>query len=176
MKHECTGIKLFPIDEDLIKEADGMLTKTLVPFFGTLKVHQVVYSSRHTVLDFRSLSCFRKCTHFHLSSKNKEKILNKKDPEFNKPNKRCKVIGTKRPTYEVGDWVMVDYDNTLYPGEIISMEGESFQINVMVSTGNNRYKWPVKKDIHMYTLMDIKYKLPHPTPCSRKARQFRFHI
>lgn len=166
LKKECTGIKLFPIDEDLINKADNMFEKDLKPFLGTLKVHQVLYDSCYRELDFRSLSCFKckifQCTHFQFNSERKELTV---EPEKN-------IKGSK---YEVGEWVMVEYDKTLYPGEILSINSENYIINVMVPSGNhNRYKWPSKKDIHTYSLIDIKCKLPRPTPCDNRASQYTF--
>ena len=71
LRKECT------IDEENICKADEMLAKKLEPFLGTLKVHQVVYTSEHTALDFRSLSCFKckifECSHFQLNSETSRK-------------------------------------------------------------------------------------------------------
>ena len=35
----------------------------------------------------------------------------------------------------IGDWVIVQYDNVRYPGEVTNIKGEDIQVNVMVPAG-----------------------------------------
>lgn len=71
---------------------------------------------------------------------------------------------------------MLDYDKTLYPGDILSVDGDNFTINVMVATGTNKCEWPSTRGIpiHSSNLIHIKYKLSQPTPCDNNAGQYIF--
>ena len=44
----------------------------------------------------------------------------------------------------IGDWVLVHYDNTFYPGEVKNKRGDDIQVNVMIPAGKTRWKWPKK--------------------------------
>lgn len=48
-----------------------------------------------------------------------------------------------------GDWVEVDYDGSLYHGEIRKIEGNGYQVSVMIPLGKF-WKWPQQKDIIFY--------------------------
>ena len=37
----------------------------------------------------------------------------------------------------IGDWVIVQYDNVRYPGEVTNIKGEDIQVNVMVPAGKH---------------------------------------
>ena len=39
-----------------------------------------------------------------------------------------------------GDWLLVQYDNTLYPGEVKNKRGDNIQVNVMIPAGKTRWK------------------------------------
>ena len=40
----------------------------------------------------------------------------------------------------IGDWVVVQYDNVRYPGEVTNIKGENIQVNVMVPAGKHTWK------------------------------------
>ena len=41
----------------------------------------------------------------------------------------------------VGEWVLVEYDGQLYPGEVIAIDNYEFTVNIMVKAGKH-WKWP----------------------------------
>ena len=47
-----------------------------------------------------------------------------------------------------GDWVEVDYDGSLYRGEIRKIEGNEYQVSVIPF--GKFWKWPQQKDIIFY--------------------------
>lgn len=68
LMERCPGVRLFVVANQDIEEVDVLLSKcSIKSFYGTLKVHQVVYSVDSQSLEFRKLSCFdctkQKCSH-----------------------------------------------------------------------------------------------------------------
>jgi len=61
----------------------------------------------------------------------------------------------------VGDWVLVQYEKTNYPGEVKRVEHEECQVSVMVPAGKN-WKWPVRPDEIFYTHDNIVRRLEPP--------------
>lgn len=76
--------------------------------------------------------------------------------------------------YQPGDWVVVRYDDLLYPGEVISLPSNGIEINAMEPTTCGSYKWPTRKDVHTYLLEDVVKKIEPPIPCGSRASQFTF--
>lgn len=62
----------------------------------------------------------------------------------------------KNTKYEVDEWVMVDYDKTLYSGEILSVDEDNFMVNAMVAITTNIYVWPSTKDIQTISTYFLK--------------------
>lgn len=64
-----------------------------------------------------------------------------------------------------GDWVKVEYDGELYPGEVISTFGDNTQVNAMAKIGRN-WKWPEagKSDILWYSQDKVKGKISPVLP------------
>jgi len=72
------------------------------------------------------------------------------------------------PDVEVKDWCLVEYDNELFPGEVISKIGENYEVSVMVKSGGY-WKWPAKEDKIFYTKDTIKKRLEVPIPVNRRG-------
>ena len=55
----------------------------------------------------------------------------------------------------IGDWVIVQYDNVRYPGEVTNIKGEDIQVNVIVPAGKHAWKWPkhTEKDLSSRNLI-----------------------
>lgn len=69
---------------------------------------------------------------------------------------------------KVKDWVLVDYEGTAYPGEIISKEGEDYEVSVMLPAGKN-WKWPVKRDSILYNKNKLICRLDKPIPVNNRG-------
>lgn len=84
----------------------------------------------------------------------------------------------RQTVFFAGDWVLVSYDNKLYPGEVIEILADSFYtVNVMhpSETREGRYKWPKpKKDEHIYHISDVERKIGPPEPCDNRSSVFMF--
>jgi hypothetical protein len=74
----------------------------------------------------------------------------------------------------IGDWVLVNYEKNLYPGEVKTLCSENVTVNIMVSAKRGKCKWPFPKDIHNYAKTDIKRKILQPIPCDNHPSQFYF--
>ena len=40
----------------------------------------------------------------------------------------------------IGEWVLVQYDNISYPGEVKNKKGDDIQVNVMIPAGKTKWK------------------------------------
>lgn len=90
------------------------------------------------------------------------------------PKENCKNSNFACP-YQPGDWVVVRYDDLLYPGEVTSLPSNNgIEINAMEPTTCGSYKWPTRKDVHIYLLEDVVKKIEPPIPCGSRASQFTF--
>lgn len=64
--------------------------------------------------------------------------------------------------YKVDDWVLVTYDDKIYPGTITNVIQEEYLITVMMKSGLNTWKWPQKEDKLLYSVTDIIRKIDPP--------------
>lgn len=63
--------------------------------------------------------------------------------------------------YHVGEWVLVKYDQQVFPGEIKVVEEEEVKVNVMVRSGSG-FQWPTLPDCIFYSLSNVIKKLEPP--------------
>ncbi|KAF8789422.1 hypothetical protein HNY73_007360 [Argiope bruennichi] len=82
--------------------------------------------------------------------------------------------GKNSEVLNIGDWVLVEYEKNLYPGELKAMCLKYVTVDVMVPARGGKYKWPFPKDIHNYPRTDIKRKISQPIPYDNRASQFYF--
>ena len=66
----------------------------------------------------------------------------------------------------IGDWVIVQYDNVRYPGEVTIIKGEDIQVNVMVPAGKQIWKWSKHNDCIFYQSNNILKKTSTPETSS----------
>lgn len=66
------------------------------------------------------------------------------------------------------------YENEMYPGEILEIDDKTVKVNAMEPTGNGKFKWPTKEDIHDYPLCDIVRKIEPPVPCDSRGSRYNF--
>lgn len=66
---------------------------------------------------------------------------------------------TTESNFMIGDWVLVSYDGSSFPGEVTAIVGSEAKINCMhKSTMDNFWRWPVHEDHIFYFLTDIVKK------------------
>ena len=76
---------------------------------------------------------------------------------------------------QVGTWVLVQYGDSKYPGEVKQVRGLEYCVNVMHPSGSG-YRWPYgQKDEIYYHESDIVKTLAAPVP-SRSRGTFSFNI
>ena len=72
----------------------------------------------------------------------------------------------------VGEWVLVSYDGTNFPGEILKIVGEECEVTVMHQSGKF-WKWPQKEDKIFYNQKNIIKRLGQPQVAGSRG-QFIF--
>lgn len=73
----------------------------------------------------------------------------------------------------VGDWVLVRYDNSTYPGEVKVLKNQEVEVSVMVPSGSG-FKWPKPADCIPYRMENVIRKLQPPTPHFTKSSRGTF--
>lgn len=77
-----------------------------------------------------------------------------------------------------GDWVLVNYDGNLYPGEVTKTTVTTVTVSAMeklqTSVEKNLWRWPTRPDVHDYPHSDINRKIHPPIPTGNRASQFLF--
>lgn len=84
------------------------------------------------------------------------------------------TVSLPTPTYQKGNWVAVEYDDIVYPGEITNIWDNQVEVIVMHPVSTNVYKWPATEDKHIYPLCDILKCILPPIPMGSRAAFFRF--
>lgn len=67
-----------------------------------------------------------------------------------------------------GDWVLVRYDRSTFPGEVKVVGHDEVKVNVMVPSGS-LFKWPAVEDFIFYRMEDVIRKLNPPTVKSARG-------
>ena len=74
--------------------------------------------------------------------------------------------------YTVGDWVLVSYDGSKYPGKVESIVGINIEVDAMEKSGGY-WKWPKDRDIVFYTPDKVLGKISPPDVAGSRG-QYRF--
>ena len=75
--------------------------------------------------------------------------------------------------FEVGDWVVVQYDKQKYPGEITDVLNEDIGVSAMHPAGGKCFKWLNCKDECIYPFSAVIAKT-HPPEVAGRQGQFSF--
>ncbi|KAJ4451842.1 hypothetical protein ANN_03320, partial [Periplaneta americana] len=70
-------------------------------------------------------------------------------------------------TLEKNDFVIVEYEGSYFPGKIVEIVADVYEIVTMVKSGLSSYRWPDKEDKLTYTREQIKKKIQCPNLCTR---------
>ena len=76
-------------------------------------------------------------------------------------------------TFEVGDWVIVTYEDEEYPGEVTATIDGEVEVSVMHPYGGY-YKWPDAKDQIYYPVSNVLRKIDAPIVAGSRG-QFSFN-
>ena len=73
-----------------------------------------------------------------------------------------KFVKDTNADYQVGDFVIVNYDQKFFPGEILANYDKLAEMKVMASSGPKFSKWPDQDAILMYQWKDLLKKIDPP--------------
>ena len=141
---------MFFVSGDKVEEKDQEIPENLPGVPGTMCLHQVI-ADDIDVIRYRELSCYCRwpvmcdCGDVKRHAFAQEMNNNNTAPS---PSLNNDVFSADL----VGKWVVVDYQNTPYPGIVVDIDVELDEISVKVMkiSGINRYSWPAKDDICWY--------------------------
>lgn len=71
------------------------------------------------------------------------------------------MSGSAALDVRVGEWVLVRYDGSLFPGEVKGIGEQEINVSVMVPSGSH-FKWPAIEDSIFYQMTDVIKKLSPP--------------
>lgn len=93
------------------------------------------------------------------------KIIRKKDKTDSKQNKQREADNR----YDIGMFVIVQYEGEYFPGIIQKSEHDYKEVSVMVLSTPNTFKWPEKPDTIWYKNEDIIEKINPPLPINQRG-------
>lgn len=176
-----TTVRLFFIPEEKIVtiEKKKSTQKSLIPIKGIMKIGQVILDSTST-LKSRPLSCFCKKLPTVCSCHDPVEIGIIKNPiadsRYQGDDEEPLQPLIEEPAHEIkiGNWIVVNFNDVLYPGIITDKNEDSseFEVNVLYSVGNNKYVWPTKQDKIWYSLKDICCFAEPPKKLTKRVLTF----
>lgn len=72
----------------------------------------------------------------------------------------------------MNDWVLVQYENEQFPGEVTKVVGADIEVNVMHKSGNSYWKWPKREDKIFYAIDNIVKKIEQPEVAGTRGQFF----
>lgn len=126
IKLKSSTIEVFIVTEQQITENEKKIPKGIPTIAQTLKIHQVLWSKRRAnELSCRYLSCsdcieIFECMHYHIASVNYAKKSKTTDNDSETTNLETNFKSVN--TFEVGEWIVVIYDDDWFPGLIKAIE------------------------------------------------------
>ena len=99
--------------------------------------------------------------------------FDKKSTDDDSDNDKSNDNEVKNFEINLGDWVLVSYEDDVFPGEVIAVLDNDFQVNVMHKSGNSFWKWPAQEDNIFYTRENIVRNLDQPEVAGTRG-QFLF--
>lgn len=80
----------------------------------------------------------------------------------------CELMEVDQTIYQVGDWIVVRYDNIWHPGQIQRVN-KSELITKFLHRSRNRLFWPKKKDVQYVDHKQILCKMNLPKKITKKG-------
>ena len=71
----------------------------------------------------------------------------------------------------VSDWVVVEYDEDLYPGEVTAVNGDFVEVDTIHTSNGKTWHWP---EILMYNRAQIKATIEQPVPTGGSRGLYKF--
>lgn len=70
----------------------------------------------------------------------------------------CQASVTGKSDYCVGDYVIVKYNEGLFPGQVLNVSVQGLTVKCM-EKGKKAWKWPSKEDKLLYNRCDVVKKI-----------------
>ena len=88
-------------------------------------------------------------------------------------SEEARLATTAKITLNVGQWVVVMYEGTEFPGEVVTCGDNEVEVSAMHRSGNS-WKWPKIPDKIFYSLENISRLISAPTVVGSRG-QFTFN-
>lgn len=179
------------VEEDEITDIDGLLPPTVCPVVGISNTHQVLSFSPGEIL-YRRLSCFCQypdmCPCFQPKKlqvtafkavveqqSDTHQDLTGDQPTNQEPahlvEAEADTSSDDDTSYTMGKFVIVNYDDRPYVGQVTKICHNEVEINCMKQVGDkNIFIWPDKSDCIFYSCNQIACTISEPEPLHRSAK------
>ena len=164
-----TSIKLYFIEDEAVEQALRRMRSTIPPVQGTMRIHQVITLAREEITS-RDVSCmcstYRKLECECWNTKHFSFVG--KVPATVSP--AAVSQGKKEINWDdsevIGEWCVLTYDESLYPGIIFATDKTNVKVKCMHHAGvtKNRLFWPLQEDVFWYPFDDVLELIPPPQP------------
>lgn len=71
-------------------------------------------------------------------------------------------------SFKAGDFVVVNFENQLFPGKVTDVKDEGYMVSVMVRS-KIYWKWPARPDEILYSTNEVLYSIDPPRPVGRRG-------
>lgn len=78
-------------------------------------------------------------------------------------------------TFSIGEYVIVDYEGEKFPGKIVNLDTDEFEVSVMCMKGQD-WAWPEKLDQMWYFKKDVLERIKEPELIESASRRKRFRV
>ncbi|XP_034097172.1 uncharacterized protein LOC117563112 [Gymnodraco acuticeps] len=172
LKRLESTVELFFVSEEEVEAKTEV--PALTPIKGTMRMHQVI-SVLPGHIKYRDISCFCQrqdgpldCACFDL------KVATVNGVPVTPPNQNEETPW--RPaavdSTHIGGWCVIKYDDDVYPGIIMDVEGDSIQVKCMHRNGVNKYFWPrPREDVSWYAEEQLICLIPEPKALNKRSER-----
>ncbi|XP_034095757.1 uncharacterized protein LOC117562089 [Gymnodraco acuticeps] len=172
LKRLESTVELFFVSEEEVEAKTEV--PALTPIKGTMRMHQVI-SVLPGHIKYRDISCFCQrqdgpldCACFDL------KVATVNGVPVTPPNQNEETPW--RPaavdSTHIGGWCVIKYDDDVYPGIIMDVEGDSIQVKCMHRNGVNKYLWPrPREDVSWYAEEQLICLIPEPKALNKRSER-----
>ena len=160
-----------------------MMSPSVPKVLGILHTHQILSFSSADIY-YRDLICFCRypemCECFTPTKMSLDNSSNANSDQLH-PNRIQETYPDSPNTdedseeYIVGKFVIVNYDNKPFVGQITKLHADNIEVNCMVQHGKrNVFKWPEKPDCIFYRIDQIVSVIAEPEPHQRAAQLTKY--
>jgi len=170
-KQRNPNITIKFVSQDEIAEKQEMLNQHWDGVFHVPRTHTLhaIKPSGPTLISVAETSD----GDFHavkIREESNESVQDEEMDEVNSPDETREE--TSGPSYSAGQWVLVAYDGSAYPGQVLDVNDDEVQVSAMERVGRI-WRWPRKADCIFYKKSDVIRAINTPVLVNRRG-QFKF--